>query len=151
MGHEVRTERAEPRTLAAIHTETPQAQLGSEISRLLDRVWTAVRAQGVQTGHNVFVYWANDDGLLSVDIGVELFSDFDDRDDVRTVATPGGEVATVAHFGDYGAMAPAYVALFGWCAEHGRATGPSWEVYGDWSEDPAECRTDLYVLLATTS
>lgn len=151
MGNDVRTEHAEPRTLAAIHTDTPQAQLGSEISRVLDRVWASVREQGVRTGHNVFVYWANDGGVLSVDIGVQVFTDFDDRDDVRTVSTPGGEVATVAHFGDYGEMASSYDALFRWCAEHDRATGPSWEVYGDWSDDPAQCRTDLYVLLRDPS
>jgi len=52
------------------------------------------------------------------------------------------------HWGAYSEMAPAYAALEQWCRAHGRRqAGLSWEVYGDWSDDPAQLRTDSYFLL----
>ena len=43
----------------------------------------------------------------------------------------------------------AYAALAQWCAANGRhQTGTSWEVYGDWADDPEQRRTDIYLLLA---
>jgi hypothetical protein len=45
-------------------------------------------------------------------------------------------------------MAPAYAALEQWFRETGRRpAGVSWEVYGDWDDDPAKRRTDVYFLL----
>ena len=42
-----------------------------------------------------------------------------------------------------------YAALQRWCAASGRQqTGTSWEVYGDWADDPKQRRTDIYLLLA---
>ena len=42
----------------------------------------------------------------------------------------------------------AYGAIERWCAEHQRQpSGVSWEVYGDWAEDPAQRRTDIYLQL----
>lgn len=42
-------------------------------------------------------------------------------------------------------------ALRQWCEDNGhKIARPSWELYGDWSDDPAELRTDLYYLLAYT-
>ena len=46
-------------------------------------------------------------------------------------------------------MAATYAAMQDWLAAHGRrGAGPSWEVYGDPADDPAQTRTDVYVLLA---
>ena len=45
-------------------------------------------------------------------------------------------------------MDGAYAALTQWCADSKRRTaGVSWEVYGDWEDDPAKRRTDIYFLL----
>jgi hypothetical protein len=53
-----------------------------------------------------------------------------------------------AHFGEYSALGGAYAALEGWCAASGRhSAGVNWEVYGDWDENPARLRTDVYALL----
>ena len=49
-------------------------------------------------------------------------------------------------------MAGAYAALQRWCKENGRQqTGTSWEVYGDWAEDPQQRRTDIYLELTRAS
>ena len=62
--------------------------------------------------------------------------------------TPAGEVATTAHWGDYSQMHGAYAALERWCAANRRkVAGVTWEVYGDWHDDPAQVRTDVYFLL----
>jgi effector-binding domain-containing protein len=146
--YDVRTEWAGPRVLAAIsETTTPQV-LGADIVRLLNVVWPMLREQGVRTDHNVVVYRGGAGGTLTVDVGVETLTDFEDLGQVGHVLTPSGEVATTAHFGEYSDMGLAYSALERWCADHGRSpAGVNWEVYGDWEEDPAKRRTDVYFLL----
>jgi hypothetical protein len=66
----------------------------------------------------------------------------------EVVLTPSGEVATTARYSEYSDMASAYAALERWCTEAGRRPARvNWEVYGDWDEDPAKRRTDVYLLL----
>jgi effector-binding domain-containing protein len=148
---DVRSEWASPRVLAAISSATTPQGLGADIVRLLDVVWPVLREQGVRTDHNVVVYRGGAGGTLTVDVGVEVLSSFEDRGEVRRVLTPSGEVATAAHFGEYSDMGLAYAALERWCADHSRSpAGVNWEVYGDWEEDPAKRRTDVYFLLEPT-
>ena len=149
MPDDVRGEWAEPRVLAAISSTTAPQGLGAEIVRLLDVVWPVLREQGVRTDHNVVVYRGGGEaGTLAVDVGVEVLSSFEDRGEVRHVLTPSGEVATIAHFGEYADLGHAYSALVRWCADRGRSpAGVNWEVYGDWEEDPTKRRTDIYFLL----
>lgn len=149
VAYEVRTERAEPRLLAALRTETSQQRLGADIVRLLDQIWPVLRGQGARTGHNVVVYYPGEHGGLTIAAGVETPGGFTSEGGIQQVVTPAGETATVAYFGEYTKMRPAYEALEQWCAEHGRApAGVAWEVYGDTDPDPAKCRTDIYFLLA---
>ena len=149
MTYEVRAERAESRQLAAVHVEAAQDRLGAVIIGLLNLVWPVLRAQRVATGHNVVIYHGEKNGVLTIDAGVEVPAGFEPDGDVRACATPSGEVATVAYFGDYSQMAPAYAAIDQWCGANGRQrAGASWEVYGDWDDDPARRRTDIYFLLA---
>jgi effector-binding domain-containing protein len=135
--------------LAAVRTITTPPRLGADIIALLDQVWPLLRAQGVRTGHNVVIYHPGEDGSFPIDAGVEVFGEFTAAGEVRPVSTPAGEVATTAHFGEYSEMAGAYTALERWCAEHARPpAGLNWEVYGDWDDNPANRRTDVYFLLA---
>ena len=148
MPYDVRNEWAGPRMLAAIRSTTTPQELGADIVRRLDVVWPVLREQGVRTDHNVVVYRGGAGGTLTVDVGVETLTDFEDRGEVRHVLTPAGEVATTAHFGEYSDLGHAYAALERWCADHRRPpAGVNWEVYGDWEEDPAKRRTDVYFLL----
>jgi effector-binding domain-containing protein len=148
VAYDVRAEQAEPRPLAAIRATTTHQRLGADIIRSLDMIWPLLREQGVRTGHNVVVYQGGEGETLTVDVGVEAFTGFAGRGEVRPIQTPSGEVATTAHYGEYSQMAPAYAALERWCTDNGRRpAGVSWEVYGDWDDDPGERRTDLYFLL----
>jgi effector-binding domain-containing protein len=148
VSYQVRTELAVPRTLAAVRGATTQAQLGTDIIRLLDQVWPLLREQGARTGHNVVIYYPGTGGELVLDAGVEVPDGFTARGEVRPVDTPAGEAAAVTHYGEYADLAGAYAALEQWCAATGRQpSGTSWEVYGDWEEDPAKRQTDVYFLL----
>jgi GyrI-like small molecule binding domain len=145
MDYVIRIEEALPRQLAVVHASTTRAELGRTIIRLLDLVWPVLRTQKVKTGHNVVVYKG---GLSRIEAGVEVFGPFEETGEVRASSTPGGAVATTAHWGAYSEMGAAYAALEHWCAEHGRRpSATSWEVYGDWHDDPQQTRTDIYLLL----
>lgn len=150
MAYEVRVERPEPRTLAAVRSETNPDRLTADIFRGLDMVWPLLREQGVRTGHNVVIYHpGGETAPFTIYAGVEVFTEFAERGEVERTATPPGEVATTAHYGEYSEMAPAYEALERWCAANGRRPARvNWEVYGDWEDDPAKRRTDIYFLLA---
>ena len=134
-----------PRQLAAVRGGATRAELGRTILKLLDMVWPVLRGQHVKTGHNVVMYFG---GLAHIEAGVEVFSDFVDAGEVRHSQTPAGPAVTTAHWGEYSEMAGAYAALERWCAANGRQqTGTSWEVYADWTDDPQQRRTDIYLLL----
>ena len=148
VAYQVRIEPTVPRTLAAVRAVTTPQRLSIEIIRLLDQVWPLLREQGVRTGHNVVIYRPGEGGDLFIDAGVEVPDGFTARGGVRPVATPAGEAATTTHYGDYSGLSAAYAALEQWCAaSNRRPAGTNWEVYGDWDDDPARRRTDVYFLL----
>jgi effector-binding domain-containing protein len=146
--YEVRTELTGPRTLAAVRAVTTPQRLSADIIRLLDQVWPLLRRQGVRTGHNVVIYRTGTGGELIIDAGVEVPEGFTASGEVRPVDTPAGEAAATTHYGEYSDLSAAYAALERWCATSSRPpSGTSWEVYGDWDDDPARRRTDVYFLL----
>ena len=146
MTYAVRVEEVAPRQLAATRGTTSRAELGRTIIRLLDRVWPVLRQQGVPTEHNVVVYL---DGKMTIEAGVEVFGPFVETSDVHAFATPSGTAISATHFGEYSECGGAYAALEQWLAANARRhSGVSWEVYGDWSDDPTQRRMDVYFLLA---
>jgi effector-binding domain-containing protein len=147
VSYAVQVEEVGPRVLAAARGSATRANLGPTIIRLLDQVWPVLRAQGLRTDHNIVVYHG---GLHDIEAGVEVVGgQLAETDVVKQARTPAGLVATVSHFGDYAAVGAAYAALERHCQEHKLARTPiSWEVYGDWSDNPAEQRMDVYWLLA---
>lgn len=136
------------RPIASVRATVAQQNLGNEIPRLLGDVWTVLRAQNVRAGHNVVVYRGGSGGELTIEAGVEILSDLTETDGVHRSETPSGEVAWASHHGDYSQMHAAYDAIEKWMLANRRTNaGIGWERYGDWDEDPAKVRTDVYVLL----
>jgi effector-binding domain-containing protein len=136
--------------LAAIRVRAARDNLGATITRTLDPVWAFLRAPGatLRTKHNVVVY----PGVLPADIevGVQVDRAFDETSEsgVRCVHTPGGIAAHLVHVGPYDQMAPAHEVIHHWSEREGRAlAGPSWEIYGDWSDDQTRLETEIYYLL----
>ena len=146
--YDVHVEQAGPRVLAAVRAVTTPQRLSTDIIRLLDQVWPLLREQGTRTGHNVVIYHPGESGEVTIETGAEVLDGFEERGAVRRVTTPVGEAAVVAHYGEYSAMGGAYAALDQWCAANDRhLAGVNWEVYGDWNDDPAKPRADVYKLL----
>ncbi len=142
--------REEPqRLLATALRRTTFERISQEIGDLLEPVWALIRERpGLRTdGHNVAVYW-DDAGEGSIEVGVQVVRTFEATDAVVNSATPKGIVATTTHLGPYSELGSAHQAVRAWCNTEGCAlAGPFWEVYGDWSDDPTELRTDVLYLL----
>jgi effector-binding domain-containing protein len=83
-----------------------------------------------------------------MEIGVEVDRTFPDGERVVCSATPAGLAATTAHFGPYDRLGAAHEAIQRWCAaNHLALAGPSWAIYGHWTDDSAKLRTDVFYLL----
>jgi effector-binding domain-containing protein len=151
MVYDVRVEKATSRPLAAVRAEVAPADVSRAFRAPLDQVWAFLRSHpGVHAGgHNVFLYHHEmRDGRMPVDFGVEVTGAFPAAGDVRFVATPAGEVAVVVHRGPYDRLKEAHDALRRWfTAEERRIGAASWEIYGDWSEDPAKLETAICYLI----
>jgi effector-binding domain-containing protein len=148
MRPQVQIEVVSPRLLAAVGREVAAGRAGDVWRPALDQVWAFLRSQpGLRTdGHNIFVYHHGDP--MKADFGVEVTREFSASGEVRPVRTPGGEAAVVRHVGPYGGLAKAHSAIHEWVKESGRAlAGTSWEIYGDWNEDPAKMETLVMYLL----
>jgi effector-binding domain-containing protein len=139
----------EPSYMAAVRRRTTFAELPRQIRGYFDIVYAQVRAgQVTKGGHNVALYRNASDNGVDVECGVQVPAKFADIGEVECREIPGGEVATTAHWGPYDRLGEAYDRLIPWIRKNGRTlAGVNWEVYGDWSDDPAKVRTDIHHLL----
>jgi hypothetical protein len=85
---------------------------------------------------------------LDVAFGVGVTAPFAAVGAVEPTPLPVGDVATTIHWGNYAQLGAAHNAVIAWCEAHGRRrAGPSWEIYGHWTEDETRLRTDVFYLL----
>jgi effector-binding domain-containing protein len=74
---------------------------------------------------------------------------FEGEGEVVFTQTPAGQVASTLHIGPYDTLSDAHDAIDAWRATHGRAlAGASWEIYGDWNDDPEKLEVRVLYLLA---
>ncbi len=142
-----------PRLLAGVRAHVPLGQVAQHFGTHLDHVYAAARTGAVTLdGQNVFIYRSAVDGILTVDFCVGVTKPFEAIRNVMPIETPNGIAATTAHWGEYSGIRNANRAILEWCDAHSRLrAGPSWEVYGHWSDNPSERRTDIYYLLTPTT
>jgi len=148
MRPQVQVEMVSPRLLAAVRREVAAGRVHEAWRPALDQVWAFLRTQpGLRTdGHNIFIYHHGDP--MKADFGVEVTREFAASGQVRPVRTPSGEAAVARHVGSYDGLAEAHSAIHEWASESGRAlAGTSWEIYGDWNDDPAKLETLVMYLL----
>jgi effector-binding domain-containing protein len=136
--------------LAVIRRQVSAADLARVVPECCGLVWNAVRAQQVQAGRHVAIYW---DASIRLEVGVEFDGPFAEHGAVVRSATPAGAVASATHFGPYGGLGAAHDAVRTWCRDNNyRLAGPSWEIYdhwqSEWNADPSRIRIDIYYLLA---
>jgi effector-binding domain-containing protein len=145
MTHDVSIVEVETRKLAAVTASAPFDNLAPTIMASMDVLWGFIRSHNVTgVGHNVIKY----DRTGLKEVGVQVSEDVPGGTRVIMSQTPAGRVATTVHWGSYDNLKDASQTIVDWCAANGhRLTGESWEVYGDWSDDPAEVRTDVFFLL----
>jgi effector-binding domain-containing protein len=147
--YQITVEQVDAQTVAAAKQRTTFGNIAKEIGDLLSRPWALIRQRPAlrTNGDNVAIYW-DDTGPGSIEVGVQVVSPFDGTDEVVCTAIPAGSVARTAHFGPYHQLRRAHEAVRKWCTENQREfTLPFWEVYGDWNDDPAKLRTDVFYLL----
>jgi effector-binding domain-containing protein len=152
MDYVIERRRVVAQLLAAVRRRMRVADIPTGFKEPLDKVWAFLgRHPGLRTdGHNVFLYRhdRDADGTMTVDFGVQVTRSFEAADEVACVMTPEGEAATTRHRGPYRRLGEAHRAVHEWIAKNGRqAGGWSWEIYGDWSDDPAQLETEVIYLL----
>jgi len=144
-----RVESVEERRLAATDNLVEQSQIPATIQRSLNQIWPVLRDHASQTGNNVVIYRSTHSGELAITVGVEVLDLPIEEGDIHPRATPAGRAAVVTHFGDYTNLGKAYRDLVRWCEQAKLSiTDVSWEIYGDWDENPTRRRTDVFLLLA---
>jgi effector-binding domain-containing protein len=153
MGIDVSVEVVKPRKLAAVRRQVPVGGVGSAWRPALDQVWAFLRRQpGLRTdGHNIFLYHhpAHRGNPMDVDFGVEVTRSFSPSGEVYETSTPAGEAAIAVHRGGYDQLHGVHDAIQQWAKSHDRIfAGHSWEIYGDWSDDPSKLETTVVYLLA---
>jgi effector-binding domain-containing protein len=138
-----------PALLALTAEEMPRSQIPVRIRDMFGLVYTWVASAPVRrTGQNFAVYDQCTDQALRVRAGFPVSEAFTDTERVKCVELPPGRAARAVHVGAYGEMHRTYDALHAWCAEQGlKMSGVSWEVYGDWSDDPSKLTTEIFVRL----
>jgi effector-binding domain-containing protein len=152
MGASVSVEEVSPRILAAVSRRVATGEVGAAWRPATDQVWAFLRSQpGLRTdGHNIFVYHQPErpGDPMDVDFGVEVVREFPPSGNVKPVQTPAGTVATATHVGPYDRLGQTHDAIRAWAAANRRAFGgTSWEIYGDWHDDPAKLETTIMYLL----
>ena len=141
----------EETAIAAVAGRITFADIPAKMMPMMDKVWALIRANGIERhGHNVWLYRPTEDGNLDVEVGVQLPAPFQAQGEVRRSSTPGGRAAHTAYYGEYEQLPQVHQAVMDWCAAQGHAlAGVDWEVYGDWHDEAAKRRTDVYYLLKT--
>jgi effector-binding domain-containing protein len=138
--------------IAAVHARLAVGEAPGAFRRYLDQVYALAKTGAVQLdGQNVFFYQNVPDAPGEVDIafGVGVKTPFIGSGQVQPTLLPAGEVAVTTHLGSYSRLGEAHAAVVSSCRVNGLAvTGARWEIYGHWTSDESQLRTDVLYLLA---
>jgi effector-binding domain-containing protein len=149
MPYQIELTDSNPITTAVIRGRVPAQELAQFVPAACGEVWSFIRSAGLRRpGRHTSLYL--EDGL--VEVGAEVSAPFTGNERIHCSQLPGGLVATTVHFGPYGHLRDAHVAIREWCASKGhRLSGTCWEIYGHWEQswdaDPSKIRTDIFHLL----
>jgi effector-binding domain-containing protein len=151
--HAVKLTTLEARPTAVVAQATTWQEFPTLWGRLLEQVYTLVRAVEVPGAEepakprwqNVMLY---KDDVPNVEVGVLVGEPILPSGRVIASVLPAGAVAMTLHRGPYSGLDRAHRAVLDWCAQEGHTlAGTRWEIYGHWREDPRELETEVYYLL----
>jgi effector-binding domain-containing protein len=153
MARDISIQIVHARQIAAVRRQARIDQIAHAWKPALDLVWEFLRQHpGLRTdGHNVFLYHhpANMESPMDVDFGVEVTRSFERAGEVFSIETPAGKVASALHIGPYQRLGETHAAIHAWAAANKLSfAGKSWEIYGDWRDDPAKLETRVEYLLS---
>jgi effector-binding domain-containing protein len=152
VNYDVVVETAPAELVAAVRAKVPISGIARAWKPALDQVWAFLKENGgLRPGHNLFLYHHAEhrNEAMNIDFGVQVARPFEREGNVQCVETPAGEVARTVHVGPYDQLGNAHNAIHAWCATNNRKISrASWEIYGDWNNDPALLETTIKYLLA---
>jgi effector-binding domain-containing protein len=152
VNYDVVVETAQVELVAAVRAKVPISGIARAWKPALDQVWAFLKENGgLRPGHNLFLYHHAEhrNEAMNIDFGVQVARPFEREGNVQCVETPAGEVAKTVHVGPYDQLGNAHNAIHAWCATNNRKIArASWEIYGDWNNDPALLETTIKYLLA---
>jgi effector-binding domain-containing protein len=144
--YDVRLERVAPQTIAVVRETVKQSELSRVVPAGCGEVWHWLKAAGLPRPGRVLAVYL--DGAIHLEVGAEVQGPFTGDGRVCCSSTPAGMVAITTHDGPYDRLGQAHEAIHLWCTSQGHEmAGPNWEIYGHWTDDPAQLRTDVYYLL----
>lgn len=152
MATEISTQLVPARMLAAVRRHIRLDQIAGAWRPASELVWAFLKQHPeLRTdGHNIFLYHhpANLQSPMDADFGVQVTHPFERSGEVFATETPAGKVATALHLGPYARLQDTHRAIHAWAAANRIVfAGKSWEIYGDWNEDPAKLETRVEYLL----
>jgi effector-binding domain-containing protein len=139
----------QPLTLAVAEMFVKRSEIPQHILKLFDAVYAWTRATGTKpAGHNYAVYDQFCDTGMRMRAGVPVAAPFADTPTVKCMQLEGGKAAHTTHRGPYSEMHVGWSRVHEFCeAQSLQQAGISWELYGDWNDDPSKLLTDIYVKL----
>jgi hypothetical protein len=143
---ELRFEFSPAKPYAVVKRRAKKSELSRIIPEACGAAWNLVKkAQLPNPGRMIAIYL---DCEMNLEIGVEVDAPFPDQGELLSSSTPAGMVATATHVGPYDRLGETHAAIHQACNERGRSlAGPSWEIYGHWTDDPTQLRTEVVYLL----
>lgn len=147
MNYEIKVVEATPGLVAVARGIAP-GRVPDTLLELIGKVWKFLRESGIKSdGHNIAIY-PGDPHKVPMEAGARVLAPFPSTDSVLCSQTPAGTAVMTTHIGPYHRMDEAHAALRAWSKTNDRKLGTNWEVYGHWTDDESQLRTDIYFLLA---
>jgi effector-binding domain-containing protein len=135
----------QPRIVASVRRRVRWQEIGQLILPMYDEVYAFLNARGISgRAQNVALYHDAGAEGAELEVGVQLSERFTPSGAVACSETPGGMAGHTVHFGEYHLLGQAHEAVIQWLEAQGKPPGLGLEVYGDWHDDPAQRRTDVY-------
>jgi len=142
------------RKLAAVRRKVAIGGVGAAWRPALDKVWDFLRrsqacAPTVTTCISLFTTLARAAPTCRwmLDFELSCATRFEPKAKFMAAETPAGEAAVAVHVGSYDRMKRPHDAIHACAARRTTAplAGTSWEIYSDWSDDPAKLEPRLCI------
>ncbi len=142
------------RKLIGLRSRANPQTVSKSMLAALTRVWEVIRRDNLKTlGLNVAIYDGAEEGASSSTdfafvAGVLVDGEVAQAEGLEVLVTPSGSCAHVELIGDYALIPEVHRQIRDWCRANGRRlAGVNLEIYGHWTGDQSQARTDVYYLL----